>query len=580
MADYPSILVQLHHNLQILREREARYAGQAPLELVNQIEDHLQAIELTGRWERGELSETDWHAAIDPLLVNIRQRRGEAAVSINIGAISGGMHGSIIAGGDVNAANLFNTGDVSGSYNVIGHGAQLVIRQIEHLSPAELARRDEDVYARQLAQAIKARVAGFQRLVKKSVEARLNPYKSLNYYGLEDAPFFTGREQAVSSLLGQIHQHRLTILFADSGAGKSSLLQAGIAARLLAAGHLPIVIRLHGREPVSLTVRKNVVPELGAAPADTVDYSVDRIRFSPDERYVMTLGHTRIRRRNISQPVRFIYDARIWEIDSAQPLFVSGGNTGAAVTPDGMWLATLKQDGMVWLHTTNVLPEDYRVKVGAKILAAGFGPAGKTVWVRNEAGRQSRDITTGARLDSAPPETATRPDAPAPSSPNGRYSVITENQVKIIDTVTGVEQLIVPNGTLVEFGPGNRVLAIAEPGDISVKLISLVGDEPVTLEGHTGRVNAMSFSPDGSRLVTASEDGTARLWITATGETVAILPGGNWGVTGAAFSTDARQVLTFGPDGIIRVWANPTIPEMIETATKRIRPSWQAGRIE
>ena len=47
MTDLKSCLVKLNKNLYILREREAKYAGNAPLELLNQIDDHKQAIDLT-----------------------------------------------------------------------------------------------------------------------------------------------------------------------------------------------------------------------------------------------------------------------------------------------------------------------------------------------------------------------------------------------------------------------------------------------------------------------------------------------------------------------------------------------------
>jgi WD40 repeat protein len=36
-----------------------------------------------------------------------------------------------------------------------------------------------------------------------------------------------------------------------------------------------------------------------------------------------------------------------------------------------------------------------------------------------------------------------------------------------------------------------------------------------TLEGHTGEVYSVAFSPDGERVVTASSDKTARLWSAA-----------------------------------------------------------------
>ena len=47
MTDYKSTLVQLNENLQTLQEREAKYAGSAPLDLLNQIEDHRETIVLT-----------------------------------------------------------------------------------------------------------------------------------------------------------------------------------------------------------------------------------------------------------------------------------------------------------------------------------------------------------------------------------------------------------------------------------------------------------------------------------------------------------------------------------------------------
>ena len=43
MTDFKDTLLKLNRNLQTLREREAKYTGNAPLDLLNQIEDHQQA---------------------------------------------------------------------------------------------------------------------------------------------------------------------------------------------------------------------------------------------------------------------------------------------------------------------------------------------------------------------------------------------------------------------------------------------------------------------------------------------------------------------------------------------------------
>ena len=46
-----------------------------------------------------------------------------------------------------------------------------------------------------------------------------------------------------------------------------------------------------------------------------------------------------------------------------------------------------------------------------------------------------------------------------------------------------------------------------------------------TLEGHSRRVNSLSFSPDSSRLASGSDDSTVRSWDGATGVPIATLEG-------------------------------------------------------
>jgi hypothetical protein len=42
MSDYKIVLQELNKNLNILHEREVKYGGNAPLDLLNQIEDQMQ----------------------------------------------------------------------------------------------------------------------------------------------------------------------------------------------------------------------------------------------------------------------------------------------------------------------------------------------------------------------------------------------------------------------------------------------------------------------------------------------------------------------------------------------------------
>ena len=67
-----------------------------------------------------------------------------------------------------------------------------------------------------------------------------------------------------------------------------------------------------------------------------------------------------------------------------------------------------------------------------------------------------------------------------------------------------------------------------------------------------GVVEAVAFSPDGTRLATASRDGTARLWEVATGREQARLEHDGW-VTRVAFSPDGTRLATSN-DRTARLW--------------------------
>lgn len=63
-------LISLNDALNILQEREAKYAGHAPLDLLNRITDHKKAIALTKAVITGDLTEAEWQAGILPLTLS------------------------------------------------------------------------------------------------------------------------------------------------------------------------------------------------------------------------------------------------------------------------------------------------------------------------------------------------------------------------------------------------------------------------------------------------------------------------------------------------------------------------------
>ena len=59
-----------------------------------------------------------------------------------------------------------------------------------------------------------------------------SPFVGLTSYAQENAPFFFGRDAEQRVLISNLRASRLTLLYAQSGAGKSSVLRAGAAAKL------------------------------------------------------------------------------------------------------------------------------------------------------------------------------------------------------------------------------------------------------------------------------------------------------------------------------------------------------------
>jgi WD40 repeat protein len=60
----------------------------------------------------------------------------------------------------------------------------------------------------------------------------VNPFKGWMPFGLKDTPFFFGREQEIKLIVSKLKSSRLTILYGASGAGKTSILNAGVTSYL------------------------------------------------------------------------------------------------------------------------------------------------------------------------------------------------------------------------------------------------------------------------------------------------------------------------------------------------------------
>ena len=102
---------------------------------------------------------------------------------------------------------------------------------------------------------------------KGSVEPRDSPYFGLDYYEEKFGAWFFGREAEGSKIITNLRAARLTLLHAESGVGKSSLLRAGVEWRLRRLAADSLARRGTARSvPVVFSAWKDdPVPELAGA---------------------------------------------------------------------------------------------------------------------------------------------------------------------------------------------------------------------------------------------------------------------------------------------------------------------------
>jgi WD40 repeat protein len=262
--------------------------------------------------------------------------------------------------------------------------------------------------------------------------------------------------------------------------------------------------------------------------------------------------------------------ARTWDVETGGPVAILKGHGGnvlrATFSPDSRQVATASADhtARVWDAATGKQIHNLNQHTGP-VRDAIFTPDGKNiVTISDDGTARLWDAATGGCIrvfegHTGPIRAATfEADDPDTGVLGPLLLTASEDKTVRLWSLDNSE----PIGTLLGHGAavwsvapsrdGRRVVTASDDGTARVwDVRTKVG---LPLEGHTEPVNFAMFSGDGRNVVTASNDRTARIWEAGTGKQKAILGGHTSRVLTAVFSPDGAQVLTASADGSARLW--------------------------
>jgi WD40 repeat protein/serine/threonine protein kinase len=292
---------------------------------------------------------------------------------------------------------------------------------------------------------------------------------------------------------------------------------------------------------------------------------VQRVLFSPNGRLLascgvdrticiwdVTTGEERTRMRGHEDTVSFIsfnldgkclasagFDGmiKVWDVTSGHELATLRGHVGrvyaAVFTPDGAHVVSGGEDRIIriWDVKSGNLTTTLRGHKGT-VSSLAVSPDGRHVASASPGQLIVWDASSGKELVTLAVSQETVQGITF--SPNGKYLACAGNSAKL----------------------GIQTAPIVEIWDVAT------GKKTVALHGHSSIVRDVTFSPNGRRIVTASADGTVRIWDCETGSEILLLRvcANAWpwlGCTSVAFSPGGTTLAVANYDQIYFFDTNP-----------------------
>jgi WD40 repeat protein len=148
---------------------------------------------------------------------------------------------------------------------------------------------------------------------------------------------------------------------------------------------------------------------------------------------------------------------------------------------------------------------------------------------------------------------------------DGKILIFDAKEAKVKKILTKEHALDV---TSVAFNPINDYIVSASKDGSAKIWDGVTGGSQFTLKGHTKPVNYYFFSPDGKQVATGSSDGTIKVWDATTGQVKTSLDADSKEIMTLAWSSDGKYIASGGSSGKVILWEMPAGTKFVETNFK------------
>jgi WD40 repeat protein len=311
-------------------------------------------------------------------------------------------------------------------------------------------------------------------------------------------------------------------------------------------------------------IAENDLDRLQEMHAFQMDGVVNDLAFSPDGLRIAAASEEGV--------------ANVWRIGDGSLAYTLRGHEGSinsvAFSPDGSLLATGSSDQSVrlWNAGDGTLERTITSGTLGRVLSLEFSSDGDLLAVADHlCFVQLREVRTGLlRRSLAQPDCSARlggtviswalgfsPDGERVLTGEGRPCCGGSLQSWLVHEVEAPELIKGYNLRFqdLDYAPDGETIAVAFLSSAVFWLMDpLDGRQIQTFEGHTYRVNSVTFSHGGDLIASGGRDYKVRLWRTEDGELLRTLEAHSDEVFSVTFSADGSLLASGGADGLVVLW--------------------------